>query len=623
MSCAAVRAARRLVERLDVLQPRRGAAKARVVEQARRLQDPAQGGKFGVRAHVDGKPVVVAPARVHVVRRVPAMPVALRRRVAAVHGVVHDELAEGWQEAFRQRHFDELAFSGAVAVAQRHQHREGALHAGQAVAGQRFAQQAGRLAGVAAQVGVADHGLHVQAEGAVVAVRAVEREGRHAQQDEARVDAAQGFPVDAGLVHRLRGVVLHQHVAMLDEAQQGFVSLGGHDVAGHRAFVAGVGIEGSVAVPGVALRVAVGQARGYALGDEAARLLAGRHALHAARVGLRLVQRLDAHDVGAPLAQQLGDVRPGPHDGDFRHPQPGERQGERRVLGFCRAPGDWRGPRRIALAGVFVEQRGALLPAARRTGEDERTAGILQRSGGGMVHGVPDAARLEMGILQQVRHRVDGPRQQPCGLRGIDGVAFAQRRQPVGVGAFDGVDEVRRLGAHGGADLRVVEEVLAADQPQQARQAVGGAHDVHVAVAAGPHAGAHAPHGGAAAHRHARVRRDGQVGGLAVAATGLALVHRHVDPVALSAGLGAAQRHQGGDRRHHAGVVVGVMAGQLERFAVLVAVGNQRAAHGLQGEFRAAVVAVRPALSERRDRGQHQGRIGCLQGWPVPAPRGG
>ena len=47
--------------------------------------------------------------------------------------------------------------------------------------------------------------------------------------------------------------------------------------------------------------------------------------------------------------------------------------------------------------------------------------------------------------------------------------------------------------------------------------------------------------------------------------------------------FGAAEGHQGGDRRHHAGVVVGVMAGQLEGFAVLMAVGNQGAAHGLQG----------------------------------------
>ena len=154
-------------------------------------------------------------------RGVPAMPVALRRRVAAVHGVVHDEFAESRQEAFRQGHFDELALAGSVAVAQRHQYREGALNAGKAIAGQRFAQQAGGLlAGVAAQMGVADHGLHVQAEGAVVAVRAIEREGRHAQHDEAGVDATQGFPVDTCFVHRLRGVVFDQHVAMLDEAQQ-------------------------------------------------------------------------------------------------------------------------------------------------------------------------------------------------------------------------------------------------------------------------------------------------------------------------------------------------------------------------------------------------------------------
>ena len=64
---------------------------------------------------------------------------------------------------------------------------------------------------------------------------------------------------------------------------------GRHDVAGHGTLVAGVRVEGGVAVPGVELWVAVGQTGRYTLANELARLLTGGHALHAACVGLWLV----------------------------------------------------------------------------------------------------------------------------------------------------------------------------------------------------------------------------------------------------------------------------------------------------------------------------------------------
>ena len=86
-----------------------------------------------------------------------------------------------------------------------------------------------------------------------------------------------------------------------------------------------------------------------------------------------------------------------------------------------------------------------------------------------MIDSVPGAARLEMRVLQQVRHRVHGPGQQSRSLRRGDGLAFAQRCQPVGVGAFDGIDERLWLRAHRGADLWMIKEVFTANQPQQAR----------------------------------------------------------------------------------------------------------------------------------------------------------
>ena len=65
---------------------------------------------------------------------------------------------------------------------------------------------------------MADHGLYMQTEGTVVAVRSVETEGRHTQHDETGVYPMQGLPTDAGFVHGLGGIVFNQHVAMPHEA---------------------------------------------------------------------------------------------------------------------------------------------------------------------------------------------------------------------------------------------------------------------------------------------------------------------------------------------------------------------------------------------------------------------
>ena len=86
-----------------------------------------------------------------------------------------------------------------------------------------------------------------------------------------------------------------------------------------------------------------------------------------------------------------------------------------------------------------------------------------------MVYGVPDAPCLEMGVSQQICHCVYGSRQQSAGLRCLDRFAFGQRRQPIRVRTFNGIDKVLWLGAHGRVDLRVIEQILSADQTQQAR----------------------------------------------------------------------------------------------------------------------------------------------------------
>ena len=262
------------VERVDVAQAllgRREAAVLRRVPDVRLVGAGVGGGEhiaerdeLRVAADVDRDPLVVAGAGVDIVRRVPAVAVGLRGRVEAVHGVVEEVLGERGDEALVERHLDQLPLAGPLAMPQRHQHGDCALHAGESVAGERFADFVRAAVGVAAQVGVADHRFDVQPEGAVAAVGPFEAEGGHAQHDQARVDLAQLFPADAGSVDRLRHVVFDQHIALGDQFQEGLAALFGHDVAGHRALVAGVGVERGEAVPGVAAEFGVGILRLHA-----------------------------------------------------------------------------------------------------------------------------------------------------------------------------------------------------------------------------------------------------------------------------------------------------------------------------------------------------------------------
>ena len=200
----------------------------------------AEGGEFLVAVDVDGDPLVVALRGIDVVGCVTAVGVGLRGRVCAVHGVVEEEFGECWDEAFVEGHFDHLALAGAFAVAEGHEDGDRALDAGDAVGSERFADFVGAHVGVAAEVGVADHGFDVEAEGAEAGVGALQSEGGHAEHDQAGVDFAELFVGDAGLVDGGGNVVFDEDVAVFDQFEEGRAAFGGHDVAGHGALVAGV-----------------------------------------------------------------------------------------------------------------------------------------------------------------------------------------------------------------------------------------------------------------------------------------------------------------------------------------------------------------------------------------------
>ena len=73
---------------------------------------------------------------------------------------------------------------------------------------------------------VADHAFDVGAEAAEVLVRAGQSEGGHAEHDDLRVALANLLVGDAGLFDGDRDVVLHHHVADLDQLEEGFAPLG-------------------------------------------------------------------------------------------------------------------------------------------------------------------------------------------------------------------------------------------------------------------------------------------------------------------------------------------------------------------------------------------------------------
>ncbi len=114
-----------------------------------------------------------------------------------------------------------------------------------------------------------------------------------------------------------------------------------------------------------------------------------------------------------------------------------------------------------------------------------------------MINTVPDPTDLEVAITHHIRHGIDRARQQPGGLCLGHDVALAPSLKPDGISALHGFCEIVGHGAGRVHELRVIDEVLAANQAQQTRQAIGCAHDVDVAIVTRPHARTHAKDGGA------------------------------------------------------------------------------------------------------------------------------
>src|SRR4029453_3459814 len=82
------------VERFDMLQTRPGRVKTCIIKQVHGTEYLTQGGEFRLCPHIDGDPVVITTTGIHIVRRMPAMPIPLGGSIASVHRILHDEFAE-------------------------------------------------------------------------------------------------------------------------------------------------------------------------------------------------------------------------------------------------------------------------------------------------------------------------------------------------------------------------------------------------------------------------------------------------------------------------------------------------------------------------------------------------
>ena len=300
------------------------------------------------------------------------MPVAPRRPVAVVHGVVHEVRAQHGNERLGLRKLDELALAGALAVVQGGQDRECAVSAARRVAHKHRRHGGGVHVLVAPQHGVADHAVHVQSEAAVVAVGAGVAVGGHAHHDNARVDLSEALVGDREALHRASGVVLDEHVAHLDEPVQHLLALGPEQVDGHAQLVAGVGVEQGSAVPGPVSGDSAGQP-GEVVGAVIQLLLAGSRPGAAGGGGRERLSGLDADDLCPHVGKEGRAVWPRPHDGQVQHADALQRQCSGARLRRHRSSSAPRCPRRCSQAPRALPACAG--PAGARAGGATRGSG--------------------------------------------------------------------------------------------------------------------------------------------------------------------------------------------------------------------------------------------------------
>ncbi len=313
--CAAVVAqdCAQLIEQLRTHRHARGIADVLgLVEKLRVLQHLAQRHELLVADGAD-KQLLVAGQREDVIHAPRRHARRHRRRRLAGHCKLLHMLRGEEHAVLEQRALDLLAAPGAVALAQRGQHADGAEHAAHDVVDR--GARAQRTPAWAGHVGQAAHHLHHLVQRQPVLVRAGQ-EALVRDVDQVRVVARQRGVVQPQLLHQAGPEVLQQHVALARQLGRGGAPFLGGDVQHHALLVAVEGAEEADA-----------QAR------QVARLVAaGRPYLD---------------HLGAEVGQDHAAGGAHHHMREFDHADAGQRQGVSVVLGHlasqAAAPACWAG----------------------------------------------------------------------------------------------------------------------------------------------------------------------------------------------------------------------------------------------------------------------------------------
>ena len=237
---------------------------------------------------------------------------------AAVHGVVHDEIAKEGDEVLGGGGFDEDALARLVAMPQTHDERERAANSASRVAGDATGAAGRVFIRVGAEQWMTSEGLHMVAPRAVILVRPFDAKGGHPHHDETWVDGGEALPRDAKSLHGDGDIVLQEAIRLRDESLQCFLPFRAREIHGDGELIARVRVEDSLAIPGTLTRIIIdithaGVAETHEFQRRAGHL--------AARAGGEVLDGLDADDLRAPVGQVHGAVRSGPHDGDVKDAQ--------------------------------------------------------------------------------------------------------------------------------------------------------------------------------------------------------------------------------------------------------------------------------------------------------------
>ncbi len=218
----------------------------------------------------------------------------------SVHRVSRRQFVGAAEHRFVERRVDILPAAGLLLVAQREQHADATVEAGEIVAQRRRAGRHRGALGHAGEIGQTAHRMRDAGKPGAVLVRTSLAIAGDAQHDQSRVQLVQDFPTDAPFLHGAGTEVLDQDVGLEGQILEHPNAFGPMQVDRHRLLVA-------------------------SLADPDQRVAARRGRAEVA-AGVAAQRVLDLEHFGTELAEDAGTVGAGDDGGDVDDTDAGQRQ---------------------------------------------------------------------------------------------------------------------------------------------------------------------------------------------------------------------------------------------------------------------------------------------------------